>query len=163
MFVCLWVCIWRHYKYIMLCIWRHYKMTLQTGTPGHKWRPGHREYKWRPGKRNYRPGHKWRPGQREYKWRPGHSKRNYRQGYRDTNDDRDTGNINDDQDTGTQLQRGRRGHRGIYINDDVDTGNIRLAITINRAQGAIVRKMRYRSEYGLFSHGQLLCCMFKGL
>ena len=31
---------------------------------------------------------------------------------RDTNDDRDTGNINDDRDTGTQLQRGRRGAQG---------------------------------------------------
>ena len=29
----------------------------------------------------------------------------YRLGHRDTNDDRDTGNINDDRDTGTQLQR----------------------------------------------------------
>ena len=38
----------------------------------------------------------------------------YRPGHRDTNDDRDTGNINDDRDTGTQLQWGRRGHRGIY-------------------------------------------------
>jgi len=33
--------------------------------------------------------------------RPGHSKRNYKLGYRDTNNDRDTGNINDDRDTGT--------------------------------------------------------------
>jgi len=37
MFVCLWVCIWRHYMYIRLCIWRHYKMTLQTETQGYKW------------------------------------------------------------------------------------------------------------------------------
>ena len=51
------------------------------------------------------PGHKWRPGHREYKWRPGHSKRNYRLGHRDTNDDQDTGNINDDRDTGTHVFR----------------------------------------------------------
>ena len=39
-------------------------------------------------------------------------------------------------DTGTQLQRGRQGgHRGGYINNDGDTGNIRLAITFNKAQG----------------------------
>ena len=28
------------------------KEKLQTGTPGHKWRPGHREYKLRPGHRD---------------------------------------------------------------------------------------------------------------
>ena len=89
-------------------------------------------------------------GHREYKWRPGHSKRNYRLGHRDTNDDQDTGKINDDRDTGTQLQRGRRGEQGGYINDDGDTGNVRLAITINKAQRAIIRIMRYRSEYRLF-------------
>ena len=77
------------------------KEKLQTGTPGYKSRPGHRDCS----NRNYRPGH------------------------RDTNDDRDTGNINDDRDTGTQLQRGRRGHRGGYINDDRDTGNVRREIT----------------------------------
>ena len=33
-------------------------------------------------------------GHREYKWRPGHSKRKYKLGHQDTNDDRDTGNIN---------------------------------------------------------------------
>ena len=32
--------------------------------------------------------------------------------------------INDDWDTGTQLQRGRRGAQGGYINDDGDTGNV---------------------------------------
>ena len=53
----------------------------------------------------------------------------YRPVHRDTNDDRDTGNINDDRDKGTQLQRERRGAGG-YINDDGDTGNVRLAITI---------------------------------
>ena len=37
--------------------------------------------------------------------------------------------------TGTQLQRGRRGAQGGYINDDEDTWNVRLAITINKAQG----------------------------
>ena len=50
-------------------------------------------------------------------------------------DDRDTGNINEDRDTGTQLQRGRRGGTGGYINDDGDTGNVRLAITIMKAKG----------------------------
>ena len=130
-------------------------MYIQTGTPGHK------EYKWRPGhsKRNHTgtPGHKWRPGHREYKWRPGNSKRNYRPGHRNTNDDRDknddrdTGNINDDRDTqreitdwdtGTQMTTGTQGNNnngdaggtGGYINDDRDTGNVRLAITINKAQ-----------------------------
>ena len=49
--------------------------------------------------RNYRPGHKQRPGHREYKWRPGH---------RDTTT------------TGTP------GAQGGYINDDWDTGNVRL-------------------------------------
>ena len=39
------------------------------------------------------PGHKWRPENREYKWRTRHSKRNYRMGHQDTNNDRDTGNI----------------------------------------------------------------------
>ena len=66
------------------------------------------------------------PGHREYKWRPGHSKRNYRLGHRDTNNDRETGNINDDRETGTQLQRGCRSR---------DTGNVRLTITVNKAQG----------------------------
>ena len=75
------------------------------------------------------------PGHKEYKWRPGPSKRNHRLGHRDTNDDRNTGNINDDRDTGTQLQRGRRGGTGGYINDDGDARNRRLAITINKAQG----------------------------
>ena len=55
-----------------------------------------------------------------------------------------------DRENGTQM-----------TTNDGDTGNVRLAITINKAQGKIVRKMRYRYEYGLFSHGQLLCCMFK--
>ena len=77
-------------------------------------------------------GHKWRPGHKEYKWRPGHSKRNYRLGHRGTNDDRDTGNINDDRDTTTT---GTPGGTGWCINDDGDTGNGRLVITINKAQG----------------------------
>ena len=51
-------------------------------------------------------------GHREYKWRPWHSKRKYRLGHRDTNEDRNTGNINDDQDTGTQLQGGCQGAQG---------------------------------------------------
>ena len=67
-------------------------------------------------------------------------------------DDRDTGNINDgrdtqreitDWDTWTQMTTGTQGNnyngdagdRGGYINDDGDTGNVRLAITINKAQG----------------------------
>ena len=109
-----------------LCVdWRHvYRLTkLQTGTSGHKWRPGHRDIGNKNDDRdtqresdrdtknvrlaitiNKAPGHKWRPGHREYKWRPGHSKRNYRPGHRNTNDDRDTGK---------QQQWGRRGHRGI--------------------------------------------------
>ena len=41
-------------------------------------------------------------------------KENYRLGHRDTNDDRDTGNIDDDWDTGTKLQRGAGGTGGIY-------------------------------------------------
>ena len=60
---------------------------------------------------------------------------NYIPGHQDTNDNRDTRNINDDKDTGTQLQRGRRKGTGEYINDDGDTGNVRLAITINIAKG----------------------------
>ena len=134
------------------------KEKLQTGTPGHreyKWRPGHnykgddggtgKIYKWRPGhrdcsKRNYRPdtGKQMTTGMlghREYKWRPRHSKRKYRLGHRDTNDDRNTGNINNDQDTGTQLQGGVPGGTGGYINDDGDTGNVWLAISINKAKG----------------------------
>ena len=58
----------------------------ETGTPGHKWRPGHREYKWRPGHRD-------------------------------------------------KTTKGTRGGTGGYINDECDTGNGRLAITINKAQG----------------------------
>ena len=54
------------------------------------------------------PGHKWRPGHREYKWRPGH---------------RD------------KTTKGTPGGTGGYINDECDTGNGRLAITINKAQG----------------------------
>ena len=46
----------------------------------------------------------------------------------------------------------RRAHGG-NINDDEDTGNIRLAITINKAQGQSLEKCGI--EYGLFSHGQL--------
>ena len=39
--------------------------------------------------------------------------------------------------TGTQGQNynGNAGGTGGYINDDGDTGNVRLAITINKAQG----------------------------
>ena len=63
-------------------------------------------------------------------------------------DDWDTGNNNDDRDTqreitdwdtGTQMTTGTQGNNnsgdargtGRYINDDGDTGNVRLAITIN--------------------------------
>ena len=53
------------------------KEKLQTGTPGHKRRPGHRE----------------------------------------------------------TTTTGTPGGTGGYINDDRDTGNVRLAITINKAQG----------------------------
>ena len=81
-------------KISCLCVeWRHvYRLTkLQTGTSGHKWRPGHRDIgninddrdTQRESDRDTRnvrlaitinkaPGHKWRPGHREYKWRPGH-------------------------------------------------------------------------------------------
>jgi len=116
--------------------WRHVcqLMKLQTGTPGHKWRPGHREYK----------------------WRTGHSKRNYRLGHRDTNNDRDTGNINDDRDTGPQLQRGPwGGYRGIYKRR---RGHRECSISNHHQQSSrpIIRIMRYRSEFGLFFfHGQL--------
>ena len=69
----------------------------------------------------------------------------YRPGHRDTNDDRDTGNINNerdaqraitDWDTGTKMTT----EISIYINtgninDERDTGNLRLAITINKVQG----------------------------
>ena len=48
------------------------------------------------------------PGHREYKWRPGH---------------RDI------------TTKGTPGCTGGYINDDGDSGNGRLAITINKAQG----------------------------
>ena len=45
--------------------------------------------------------------------------------------------------TGIQMTTGTQGHNyngmpggtGGYINDDGDTGNVRLAITINKAQG----------------------------
>ena len=79
------------------------KDKLQTGTPGHKWRPGHRENKRRTGrsKRNYRLGHRWRPGYWEYKWRPG--------------------------------------HRECSISNHHQ-----------QSSRAIIRIMRYRSEYGLF-------------
>ena len=59
-------------------------------------------------------------------------------------------------DTGTQLQRGSRGRgQGGYINDDGDTGNIRLAITINKAQGQSLEKCDIDLNTDCFSHGQL--------
>ena len=66
---------------------------------------------------------------------------------------RDTGNINDDRDTGTQLQRGHRGKQG-DVNDDRDR---EWSISNHHQQSsrAIIRIMRYRSEYRLFSHGPL--------
>ena len=134
--------------------WRHVcqPMKLQTGTPGHKWRPGHREYKWRPGTLKEKlqtgtPGHKSRPGHREYKWRPGHRNTTTtgtpgaQGGY--TNEDRDTGIVRreiTDRETRTQMTTGTPGHREykwrpghskrnyklghLDTNDDQDTGNI---------------------------------------
>ena len=64
-------------------------------------------------------------------------------------DDRDTQREITDRDTGTQMTTGTQGHNynrdsgrahGGYINDDGDTGNIRLAITINKAQGQSLEK-----------------------
>ena len=133
---------------------------------------------------NKAPGHKWRPGHREYKWRPGHSKRNYRPGHRNTNndrdknDDRDTGNINDDRDTqreitdwdtGTQMTTGTQGnnnngdaggHRGIY---KWRRGHRECSISNHHQQSsrAIIRIMRYGSEYRLFFPWTIICCMFK--
>ena len=127
---------------------------------------------------NKAPGNKWRPGHREYKWRPGHSKRNYRLGHRNTNDDRDTGNINDDRntqreitdwDTGTQMTTGTQGnnnngdaggHRGIY---KWRQGHRECSISNPHQQSsrAIIRIMRYRSEYRLFFPWTIICCMFK--
>ena len=59
--------------------------------------------------------------------------------------------------TGKQgrLQRGRQGHRGGYINDDGDTKNVRLAITINNAQGQSLEKCGIDLDTDCFSHGQL--------
>ena len=64
-------------------------------------------------------------------------------------DTRDTGNINDDRDTGTQLQRGRRGYRGIY---KWRRGYRECSISNHHQQSsrAIIRIMKYRSEYGCF-------------
>ena len=127
---------------------------------------------------NKASGHKWRPGHREYKWQPGHSKRNYRSGRRNTNDDRDTGNINDDRDTlreiinwdtGIQMTTGTqgnnnngdaRGHRGIY---KWRQGLRECSISNHHQQSsrAIIRIMRYRSEYRLFFPWTIICCMFK--
>ena len=68
-----------------------------------------------------------------------------------------TGNINDDRDTQSEITDWGKGHKmttgiqgknyngdaggtGGYINDDGDTGNVRLAITINKAQGQSLEK-----------------------
>ena len=127
--------------------------------PGHKRRPGHREYKWRPGhsKRNYKPEHKWRPGQ---KWRPGH------QDTGNINDDRDTQREITDWDTGTTGTQGNNnngdagGHRGIY---KWRRGHRECSISNHHQQSsrAIIRIMRYRSEYRLFFPWTIICCMFK--
>jgi hypothetical protein len=124
--VCVWVCLSGDVMFVCRLTSCFQLTKLQTGTSGHKWRPGHRhigninddtQRESDRDKRNVRlaitinkaPGHKWRPGHREYKWRPGHSKRNYRPGHRNTNDDRDknddrdTGNINDDRDTQREI------------------------------------------------------------
>ena len=61
---------------------------------------------------------------------------------RDTNDDRDTGNINDEPDTQREIT-------------DRDTGNIRLAITINKAQGQSLEKCGIDLNTDCFSHGKL--------
>ena len=83
---------------------------------------------------------------KEYKWRPRPSKRNHRLGHRDINDDRNTWNINDNQDTGghTGIYKWRRRHRESSISNHHQ-----------QSSRAIIRIMRYRSEYGLFSHGPL--------
>ena len=82
------------------------KEKLQTGTPGHKWRPEHREYKWGPG-------------------------------HRDT------------------TTTGMPGSTGGYINDDGDTGNGRIAITINKARGQSLESWGIDLNTDYFSHGQL--------
>ena len=60
--------------------------------------------------------------------------------------------------TGTQghnYNGDARGVQGGYINDDGDTGNIRLAITINKAQGQSLEKCGIDLNMDCFPHGQL--------
>ena len=59
--------------------------------------------------------------------------------------------------TGTQGHKynGDAGGTGGYINDDRDTGNIRLAITINKAQGQSLEQRGIDLNTDCFSHGQL--------
>ena len=59
--------------------------------------------------------------------------------------------------TGTQEHNhnGDAGEQGGYINDDGDTGNVRLAITINKAQGQSLEKCGIDLNTDCFSHGQL--------
>ena len=82
------------------------KEKSETGTPGHKWRPGHREYKWRPGHRDI-------------------------------------------------TTKGTPGCTGGYINDDGDSGNGRLAITINKAQGQSLEKCGIDLNTDCFTNVQL--------
>ena len=98
-------------------------MYIQTGTPGYKWRPGHREYKW--------PyiSHNDQDISKKYKWRPGH---------RDTTTTGTPG--------GTGGYKWRPGHR----DREWSISNYH-----QQSSRAIIRIMRYRSEYGLFSHGPL--------
>ena len=92
------------------------------------------------------------PGHREYKWRPGNSKRNFRLGHWETNYDRDTGIQGIEMTTGTQGHNYNwvdGGHTGIY---KWRRGHRECPISNHHQQSsrAIIRKMRYRSEYGLF-------------
>ena len=110
---------------------RTLKEKLQTRTPEHKWRPGHRDTSISIYLSIYIYKNKL-----SVKWRHVSVStdvmfvdwRNYTPGHRDTNDDRDIGNINDDRDTQRESDR--------------DTRNVRLAITINKAPGH-----KWRSHY----------------
>ena len=155
--MCVYVCVdWRH-------VCRLTK--LKTRALGHKWRPGHRDIgninddrdtqresdrdtnddqdtgninddqdtqmmtgttgkqqqRGRRGAQGECPWHN-----REYKWRRGHSKRK-RPGHKECS-------ISNQRQRETTTT-GTPGGTGGYINDDGDTGNVRLAITINKAQG----------------------------
>ena len=60
--------------------------------------------------------------------------------------------------TGTQGHNYNGDARGTggYINDNGDTGNVRLVITINKAQGQSLEKCGIGLNTGCFFHGQLL-------